>query len=475
MWEKKITAAQEQAAGAWISNVNRIRAEELASSLKKQNLNLRGALEEMSKLKQFVGNPEKILGSELSKHGEIAENVQVRISNARSLVNGLKAEYTFEGVGRTAPEDYLKNGQWVQSKYYNSTRRTLDAVREHLEKYPYFVEKGGCYDIPKDYYARIEEILNKPKSQLLREELTILDKLKELEKLGVKFDKELKGGLAAYSEVQQNKVGEMISREEKAIERMDDAHRNRAYRKSRASFEEGGKVSLAAAGLEGGVAFCLAVAKKRKSGKEFWEFSRKDWHEVGIAGGKGALKGGVRGASVYALSNFTATSANVASALVTAAYGVCAQADALRKKQITEEEFLINSEVLCLDVTVSAIAATLGQTVIPIPILGALIGNISGMFLYDIVRECCLEREQRLIVETEEKTLRRKRRVEEQFQDLLRCFKRELEGYSSILEAAFDEDVNCAFENSAALAASVGVRENRILKTEEDIRNFFCK
>ena len=139
LWNKKVAAAQEQAVAAWITNINQIRMDELGEKLRAQASNLENSLKEIGKLKTFVGNPEKILGSPLSKHGEIAEHVQVRISNARKMISGLKAEYTFDGVGRTAPEDYLKNGQWVQSKYYNSTGRTLDAVKEHLEKYPFFV------------------------------------------------------------------------------------------------------------------------------------------------------------------------------------------------------------------------------------------------------------------------------------------------------------------------------------------------
>ena len=135
----------------------------------------------------------------------------------------------------------------------------------------------------------------------------------------------------------------------------------------------------------------------------------------------------------------------------------------------------MNSEVLCLDVTVSAMAATLGQAIIPIPVLGALVGNISGMFLYDIAKEYCSEREQKIIMERTEKNRKLKEGAEQQYQELLNSFNSEFAVYSSLVEAAFDENINQSFDNSAALAASVGVEETKILRTEEDIRTFFCE
>lgn len=475
MWSKRAAATQEQAVAAWITNINQIRMDELGAALRAQATNLENALTEVGKLKDFVGNPDRILGSPLSKHGEIAEHVQVRISNARKLVAGLKAEYTFDGVGRTAPEDYLKNGQWVQSKYYNSTGRTLDAVKEHLEKYPFFVKEGGCYDIPRDYYARIEEILKKPVSQLRKEEYTIFCKLKDLEEKGIRFGKELNGGIAAYADVQQGKINETISVQEKKIFKIDKEKKQQAYSAAKASWKEGGRASLVSAGLEGGTAFCLAMAKKRKSGKKLSEFDAKDWNEIGIDTGIGTVKGGIRGATVYALSNFTATSANVASALVTAAYGVCAQADAYRKKEISEEDFLINSETLCLDVTVSAIAATLGQSLIPVPVLGALIGNVTGMFLYDIAKEYCAKEEQRLIKENQAKHTLLNEQLSDELAELMRDIEKRVKKFSSLIELAFDADINISFAGSAELAAYAGVEEEKILRKKKDIDNFFSK
>ena len=112
-----LKSTQEQAVASWIDYLNQIRLNELISKLLEQDTNLAGALEELKKLKDFVASPEHILGSMKSKHGEIAEHVQVNIANARRIIDGLSIQHTCDGVGRTAPEDYLFNGIKVQSKY----------------------------------------------------------------------------------------------------------------------------------------------------------------------------------------------------------------------------------------------------------------------------------------------------------------------------------------------------------------------
>ena len=79
------------------------------------------------------------------------------------------------------------------------------------------------------------------------------------------------------------------------------------------------------------MALCLGIAEKRKSGKKFNAFDEEDWKEIAATTGKGTLKGSIRGASIYTLTNFTATPAAVASAMVTATFGIAEQAYQLKQ------------------------------------------------------------------------------------------------------------------------------------------------
>ena len=95
--EQVIKSSQEQAAAAWVTYINHQRITELIQKLSAQDVSLEKALAELQKLKDFIGDPAHILGSSSTKHGEIAENVQVYFSNARRFVEGLFAEYSFDG------------------------------------------------------------------------------------------------------------------------------------------------------------------------------------------------------------------------------------------------------------------------------------------------------------------------------------------------------------------------------------------
>ena len=73
--------------------------------------------------------------------------------------------------------------------------------------------------------------------------------------------------------------------------------------------------------------------------------------------------------------------------MCTASFGIAKEAYKFRKNLITKEEFLLNSQILCVEVSVSALSSILGHAVIPIPILGSVIGNNIGTFLYEIAKD----------------------------------------------------------------------------------------
>ena len=180
---RAIKSTQEQAIASWITYLNQARLDELIEKLRQQDINLEAAMKELNEIKKFLGDPARILGNPLTKHGEIAEHMQVNIANARRIIQGLSKDHTLQGVGRTAPEDYLRNGQQVQSKFYNSLRNTFfgkHALLEHMETYPDFIKNGGSYDIPKDQYDKLIELLDmykKNPSQLSTSDYYLAKKL----------------------------------------------------------------------------------------------------------------------------------------------------------------------------------------------------------------------------------------------------------------------------------------------------------
>lgn len=472
-------STQEQAVASWITYLNQIRLNELVARLAQQDINLEEALKELNALKEFLGNPDCILGNPSTKHGEIAEHMQVNLANARRTIQGLSKNHSFDGVGRTAPEDYIRDGQQVQSKFYNGLRNTFfgqHALSEHLEKYPDFVKNGGVYDIPKDQYEKVVQLLDDYKnnpSQLSTSDYNLAKKIDYfLKSKGLELGKDINPAILDYGDVQQGTANRTVDKEENNIRKEDESRRKKAYDASKPTLKEGVTIAGFSAAIEGGVTFCMSVAKKRKE-KKFSDFSSNDWKEIGVDTGKGAVKGGIRGGTIYVLTNFTATPANVASAYVTAAFGIASQAKKLEEGKVSKEDFVINCETLCLDVTVGAIASVAGQVIIPIPVLGAVIGNVAGEFVYELCKKQGTLKSKRIIEGYHAEMEKLNQQLDIQYLQVVLEIQMALQKFKNLEELAFDKDTNIAFRGSVNLAIETGVVDSKILKTKEDIDNYF--
>lgn len=474
MRETVLKDAQQQAIAAWIDYLKFVRIKEMTETLAKQDINFENAMEELQKLRDFIGDPSHILGSNATKHGEIAENMQVYISNAKRIVEGLKGSYTFDGVGRTAPEDYLFDGSPVQQKFYNGAKQTIGAVKKHLDTYPDFIKSGGSYDIPKDQYKYIVELLKKPSSQLSRSEATLVKIIREWEeKNGVSFTDKIKSAIADYSEVQTVKAESTVNKAEKEIKDSDKKQRDDAFAKSKPSLEEGAAVTAAAAAIEGGLQFALAVRKKLKSGKKLTEFTEEDWKEIGITTAKGTGTGALRGAGTYALTNFANMSGTVANGYITSMIGMVSQASKYRKGEIDSEDFLINSQIVCLDASISVIGAAIGQFAIPIPILGAVIGSSVSNFMAGIAKDNLAKKEQELIDKYSKEIRKLTDKLSAEEKKVIDLLEKEYKKFNSLVDLAFDTNVNIALVGSIQLAEFIGVEDSKILKTKETIDCYF--
>lgn len=475
-------STQEQAVASWVTHLNQMRLDTLIDRLDRQDINLEEALSELAELKAFIGDPTHILGRESTKHGEIAEHMQVNISNARRAIQGLSKEYTFEGVGRTAPEDYLKNGQQIQSKFYNGLKQTLfnhHGLEEHLETYPEFVKNGGAYDIPKDQYEDLVNLLDKYHSNphaLERADGSSYSFAKRIDefikKNNLEVGKDIKPAVSRYDEVQLGVVNDTVDREKTSVIEEDERRRWDAYKASEPTIREGVKTAGASAVIEGGVAFCISVSKKRKV-KRFSDFTSDDWKEIGADTGKGFIEGGIRGGVIYTLTNFTATPANIASAYVTAAFGVAQQLRLLDAGQISEEDFLINCETVCLDVSISAIASLAGQLVIPVPVLGAVIGNVAGEFIYELCKKEGSRKSQQIVIGYHQEMEQLNQQLDIQLLNVILEVQNSLKKFDDLEKLAFDVNINIAFNGSVKLAEEVGVSKEKILRTKSQIDDFF--
>ena len=173
-----------------------------------------------------------------------------------------------------------------------------------------------------------------------------------------------------------------------------------------------------AAALEGGITFAVKVLEKRKSGTKIQDFTWEDWKDVGFDTLAGTRKGAIRGVTVYAMTNYTPVPSPLASAMVTATFGAVAQARKLQDGMISEEDFVDNCEVICLEVAVSALSSILGEVLIPVPVLGTIIGNATGMFMYEISKSYLSATEEKLISEYRQECEKHIQQFEVEYQTL---------------------------------------------------------
>ncbi|MBY6676542.1 hypothetical protein HQ314_06410 [Rhodococcus sp. BP-332] len=473
---------QEQAVAAWVNYLNQLRLDNLLSDLGRQDKNLADALASVTaaigKIDLEVVTTNR--GGVKGMHGFIAEVAEVGVGNARRQIHGQNPLYQW--VNDNGPVDLMRGGVEIQQKFVAAGGRFgLGAIADHLERYPSFVESGGKYQIPRDHFEVIQKLQAMPREEA-NKLLTIGGdgpSLKDWTRVQSFFEdgsvgiESLEPSHLQYSEVQRGAYGATLESEADSLRATDRSLRDNAYQESKTTLREGANAALVAAAIEGGTAVVLAVVEKRRAGKQLREFTREDWTDIASEGGFGAVEGGVRGLSIYGLTNFTATPAAVASSIVTAAFGVAEQANKLRRGEIGELEFIENSELVCLETAVSALSSFVGQAIIPVPILGAVIGNTVGVVMHKAVSSSLSQREALLI----ERYLGAQRELGDQLAaehlELIEELNASMSEYLGVLERAFSPDVEVAFLGSVELALELGVAADEVLDTDRKVLAYF--
>ncbi|MBL1079244.1 hypothetical protein JK358_33045 [Nocardia sp. 2] len=477
-----VTSLQEQAVASWVSYLNQLRVDNLLSALSQQDEHLRDALatvdEAVRKIDLEVVAANR--GGQHGMHGFIAEIAEVGIGNARQRILGNEAVYQW--VNNNGPVDLLRGSVEIQQKFVAAGGRfSLGAIAEHLEKYPEYVRNGGKYQIPRDHFEVIQRLHALPPEEASK----LLSRsgdgpsLRDWQRVQAFFQRgsvdfeSLEPSTLEYNEVQRGVYASTMAAEKDSLRATDRSLRDDAHRTSRPTLREGGTAALTAAATAGGSAFVLAVIAKRREGKRLNEFSGRDWIDIAGETGSGFGKGGVRGLSIYALSNFTATSAAVAGSIVTASFSIAEQANRLRRNEIDELEFIETSELIALEAAVRALSSLVGQVTIPIPILGAVIGTTVGTVMYKAVASSLTKREAALIKRylDEQRTLDEQLAIE--YQAILEKLDHSMSSYLGLLERAFSSDVQIALVGSVELAVELGVASNEILDSDEKVDAYF--
>lgn len=473
-----------QVAATWAALDKSIRADNLQTSVQKLNSAFSSAMKEMQTVRDFVGSPEKILGNPNTKHGEIAEQVHVGVTRAWNVFKGHSPSATFDGIGRTDPVDYQVDGVDIQSKYINGLTKTFNHILEHANKYPDFVESNGKYHIPRDYYEQLIELRNTGKisnTGLSDKSLqTVYRKIDEVSRLtGRKFEDIIEPGNATYSEVQKGKIPETLDSREQDLKSAKNQKAEVIQKENAPSYGGFGKAAAYGAVAGGGVRLTQALWTKFQAGKNPFhgDFTVDDWKEVGIEAATGVGQGGIAGGALYLLTNATDLAAPFAGSMVSGLMGI---GDLLRQYsqgEINSDQFIELSLFVAADAAIVGLTTAIGQSIIPIPILGALLGSIAGKLVASALKKGLQNSEQKLIKKLESYIDKMTEKLNVQHKKLIAQLSQHFDTLEELIQSAFNKENNTSLRLAASvtLAESMGVDDDLILRSIEDIDKFMME
>jgi len=464
---------RDQISAVLVDRINSIRIDTTNQFLNAQDSAFRHAIAQIDKVRVFIGSPEKILGNPSTKHGEIAEQVEVGIRNARSLLEQKGFVATFEGVGRTAPEDYLLDGIAVQSKFINGASKGLDHVLEHMEKYKNFGRDGSYYQIPKDQYETITRVMNGDNGPLNEKSVrAILAKVKEIEQAsGQPFQNVVNPSIQNYADPQQGKVVETLNNEEAQLAERNDQRKEQILTDNGPSLAGAAQAAAIAGAVGGAVGLTTSLYAKYKDGKNVFkgDFTADDWADVGIDTSKAAIGGAIAGGSIYLMTNYADMAAPFAGSVVSAAKGVGTLVADYNAGKIDFDQFVSLGTVVCAESAIVGIATAAGQVLIPIPVIGAVVGSVAGKMLAEFLKG----QSAHIQAEMDARMKEYLGKLDHQCQVVLEEIMGEFDRLGDLMTAAFDVERNAKLmQSSVALALSLGVSPAVLITGHDDLDAF---
>lgn len=311
-------------------------------------------------------------------HGFIAEHAQVGIGNANSIMSGHGIQYIL--LDNNGRDDILKNGAPIQMKFVQKAL-SLDAVAEHLEKYPDAVSDGVLYMIPKDYWKKLQCIAYRnveEAGKLRSREYNLWLKLKELEEQGVGIER-LCPAEFDYSSSMVGNYQNTIDDCRFNVDKEHDSVIKRIISDNAPSWQEALKDIGIGASIEGIFEGLCVIVEKHEEGIHVKEYSKTDGIDIVRAVGKGALNGGLRSGVVYLAVNYTPLPAGVASGMFTIAEKAIELGVEAKKETMSMKDKRAEIIATIIDVSVTTLFALAGaKTFKKNRVVGSMIGTIAA-------------------------------------------------------------------------------------------------
>lgn len=193
-----------------------------------------------------------------------------------------------------------------------------------------------------------------------------------------------------------------------------------------------------------------------------------------FAGIQGGVTGGISGAAIYGLTNFANLSAPFAGAIVSAGFAVASLGKQYIAGEITTDDFLELGQIACAESAIVGLSAVIGQAVIPVPVLGALLGTIAGRMVMSFGKQYLGEEADKLQKRLEVYYNQCVAKIDRAYQEVIAQIVIQYERLGDLTKAAFDQTRNTALrlQNSIKLAETYGVSQMKIIHTTDELDAF---
>ena len=478
-----------QGIGAYVNCLNNLRIQDLQIAMKIIEDEARKVVlnnDNASKILNYTkDNIEDVIlkkrGGDYGGHGFIAEFAEAGIVNARRAIEGLNP--IVKVLNDNGPADLLIGRNTIQMKFYNNLRDELAQSFHYSEKMKMM--------FPKDHVLVYEKIMTGAKEVEFNGKRLSIKQITDIRKMINDITKSkgltsykswMKSSVLNYDDAQKNSINSLLDFEEKNIcktVRLKQQELNKkrlvAQKNSLPRIKEANKIARNAAVLQGGLALMFNVYGKYKEGKTIFEFEQSDWLDCGLETVEGAVKGSISGYAIYGLTNVFKMSAPSASAFVTATFGMIDIITQFRTSEITKEEFINLITISALDTSFATIGACVGQTMIPFPVLGAVLGSITSSIIWELGKGILSDREQELIQDYRENLDNHIKKLDDKYKIIFNDIMDKYHKLGRLQDYSFDLSINTRlrFEYSIELAEYIGVSDDEILHDLSEIDSYF--
>ena len=489
MMNQAVNRAFYQGIGAYVNCLNNLRIQDLHIAMKMIEDEARHVIlnkDNASKILNYArDNIEDVIlknrGGEYGGHGFIAEFAEAGIVNARRAFEGLNP--IVKVLNDNGPADLLIGRNTIQMKFYNNLRDELAQSFHYSKKMKMMFPKDHVLVYEK-IMAGAKEVEFNGKKLSIKQITDIRQMINDItENKGLTSYKSwMKSSVLNYDDAQRNSIKSILDSEEKNIcktVRLKQQELNKkrlvAQKNSLPRIKEANKIARNAAVLQGGLALMFNVYGKYKEGKTIFEFEQSDWLDCGLETVEGAVKGSISGYAIYGLTNVFKMSAPSASAFVTATFGMIDIITQFRTSEITKEEFINLITISALDTSFATIGACVGQTMIPFPVLGAVLGSITSSIIWELGKGILSDREQELIQNYRENLDNHIKNLDDKYKIIFNDIMDKYHKLGRLQDYSFDLSINTRlrFEYSIELAEYIGVSDDEILHDLSEIDSYF--